>query len=111
MSSELNSLARQVLAGYNIKPGSVKVVQSGGIKTVWKIEDGKTARCLKRLRQPLEKALFTINAQDYMARKGARVPAVYPAQDGKLYVLYNNQVFVLYRWILPPQSGLSCYFH
>lgn len=99
MSSELDNLAHKVLTDYDIKPKSTEVMQSGGVKTVWRIDTGKNRLCLKRLRQPLEKALFTINAQNYMARKGAKVPAIYPARDGRLYILHNNQLFVLYQWI------------
>jgi len=42
-----------------------------------------------------------------MARKGARVPTVYAAKNGKLYVLHNDQVFVLYRWVAGRDLNLN----
>lgn len=99
MNTELIKLAENVLANYDIKPESIKVIQGGGIKTVWKINTPETVLCLKRLRQTPDHALFTINAQHYMASRGARVPAICLAQNGSLYVLLDNQIFVLYKWI------------
>ena len=100
MSTELNNLAKAVLANYDINPKTIKVIQSGGIKTVWKFDTDSKSFCLKRLRQTLEKALFTINAQNYMAGKGAKVPAIYPTKDGKLYAVLNGELFVMYQWVV-----------
>lgn len=106
MSSPLIKLAETVLMNYNITPESIKVIQSGGIKTVWKIETSNSTLCLKRLRQTLDKCRFTIYAQNYMAKKGAKVPAIYAANDGELYSLVDNQIYVLYQWV----EGKNLYF-
>lgn len=99
MSSDMINLARKVAANYNLKPKSVEVVQGGGIKTVWKIGTDHGTLCLKRLRQPVEKASFSINAQNYMALKGVKVPAIIPAKGNKLFVLLDDQLFVMYQWV------------
>lgn len=99
MSNEMISLAKRVLGFYNVKSDAVRVIQSGGIKTVWKIGTAKENYCLKRLKSKLDKALFSITAQDYMSSRGAKVPAIRRAANGELYVVLEDQLFVLYDWI------------
>lgn len=99
MSNDMISLAHRVISCYDVKPDAVKVIQSGGIKTVWKIGTAKKNFCLKRLKQAPEKALFTINAQNYMSCRGAKVPAVRRALNGNLFTVMNGELFVLYDWI------------
>ncbi|SFF98385.1 spore coat protein I [Desulfotomaculum arcticum] len=99
MSSALYDIANTVLLEYGKKPGEIKIIQSGGIKTVWKIKSGNETLCLKRLRHSKDKALFSINAQKHMVRKGARVPGIFPALNGKDYVEFQGHLFVLYKWI------------
>lgn len=99
MSSELYDVANTVLLGYGKKAAEIKIMQSGGIKTVWKIKADGEALCLKRLRHSKEKALFSINAQKHMVRKGARVPGIFPTLDGEDYIEFQGHLFVLYEWI------------
>jgi len=95
----LTELAKTILTNYDLKPLDINLVQGGVIKTVWKIRTPRGYVCLKRLRQPPAKCSFTVSAQKYMADKGAKVPAVLPAKDGRIAIIYNNQVFVLYQWL------------
>jgi spore coat protein I len=111
MSNGMESLARSVLSSYDIKPDAIKVIQSGGIKTVWKIGAANTNYCLKRLKQTPDKALFTINAQDYMSRRGAKVPAIRKASNGKLYTIFEDELFVLYDWITGSQLNMNVKSH
>jgi len=99
MSSALYDIANTVLSGYGKKTNEIKIIQSGGIKTVWKIKTDKETFCLKRLRHSKEKALFSINAQKHMASKGARVPGIIPTLNGEDYVEFQGHLFVLYHWI------------
>lgn len=99
MIENLAQLADEVLSNYDVKPGNTKIVQCGGIKTVWKMETPTGPVCLKRLRKTEEEAVFSINFQHYMAGKGAKVPAVCPTKTGNLYVNHNGEIFVLYQWI------------
>lgn len=99
MTENLTLLADEVLKNYEITAENKKLVQGGGIKTVWKIATPDGPVCLKRLRKTEAEAIFSINAQHYMASKGAKVPAIYPTKTGALYVNHNGQIFVLYRWV------------
>lgn len=111
MDSDLVKLAYNVLGKYDVKAKAVKVIQSGGIKTVWKLDTFNTPLCLKRLRHPLDKVFFNIMAQDYMARTGAKVPAIIPAKNGELYTILDDQVFVLYEWVNGQNLNLSSHTH
>lgn len=113
MDNVMEDLARRVLRNYEIRPDTVRVVQGGGIKTVWKIGTANANYCLKRLKQTPDKAVFTICAQDYMSSHGAKVPAVKKANNGELYTLLDDELFVLYEWVegkpltLDAKSGLA----
>lgn len=96
---DLLSLALTVLKSYDVSPAEILVVQSGTIKTVWKIKTDKGAFCLKRLKQDMEKALFSVNAQIYIKNNGGKVADVVRDRKGNPIVVYNGQLFVLYRWI------------
>jgi spore coat protein I len=95
----LSSLATEVLLKYGIVPENISVVQSGAIKTVWKIRSGKNNLCLKRLKQSYDKALFSVNAQIYIKKSGGNVPAVINDKTGNPIVQHKDQLFVLYEWI------------
>ncbi|MHB9096008.1 MAG: CotS family spore coat protein [Eubacteriales bacterium] len=99
MIENLALLADEVISFYNVIPETIKIVQGRGIKTVWKMETATGPVCLKRLRKTEEEAVFSINAQQYMAGKGAKVPAIYPTKSGSLYLNRNGEIFVLYQWI------------
>jgi spore coat protein I len=91
--------ALSVLSEYGIKPESLTVIQSGGIKTVWKLRSSGRLLCLKRLRQTIDKARFSVNAQIYVKNNGGLVPGVIPSLKGQPITEYEGQLFVLYEWI------------
>lgn len=95
----LDKIAKDVLMSYGIKPDSIRVVQSGSIKTVWKISAAGKQLCLKRLRQTMDKAQFSVNAQIYIKRSGGLVPGIILDKNNRPIVQYNDQLFVLYEWI------------
>lgn len=99
MMENLTMLAGEVLSHYDVIPENTKIIQGGSIKTVWKIATPAGPVCLKRLRKTEDEAVFSINAQHYMAGKGAKVPAIYPVKTGKLYVNRGGEIFVLYQWL------------
>lgn len=102
MKNELNnylSLGSKVLLEYDIKPHDLKILQSKGLKTLWKLSYKNTPLCLKRLNQSMEEALFSVNAQIYILRNGGIVPKVYPNAKGNFITEYNEQLFVLYSWV------------
>lgn len=98
-SENLNELALEVMKHYDIFPESIKIIQSGSIKTVWKINSHGTALCLKRLKQTYDKCLFSVNAQIYIKNNGGKVPGVILNMLKNPITEYDNQLFVLYEWI------------
>ena len=98
-NTHLTELAIEVLAEYGITPQQVQIIQNKGLKTLWKFSRGGEVFCLKRLRHPLERALFSVNAQLYIQNNGGNVPPVIVNKKGSAITLYGDQVFVLYGWI------------
>ncbi|MFL0269959.1 CotS family spore coat protein [Candidatus Clostridium radicumherbarum] len=98
-SSQLINLAKEVLKSYNINSNDISIIQSGTIKTVWKIKYNNSLLCLKRLRQSYDKASFSVNAQIYIKSKGGNVPGILLTVDKKAILQYNDELFVLYEWM------------
>lgn len=94
-----DSLALTVLKEYGITPESLTMVQGGSIKTVWKLAANDRQLCLKRLKQTMDKATFSVNAQIYVRNSGGKVPGVILNKSGKPVTEYKEQLFVLYEWI------------
>lgn len=94
----LESLAKKVLKEYKIISNDIAIIQSGSIKTVWKIRYKNKFLCLKRLRQSYEKASFSVNAQLYIKSVGGSVPGVILTPTNEGILQYNNELFVLYEW-------------
>jgi spore coat protein I len=94
-----DQIAAEVLREYGIRPENITVIQSGGIKTVWKLRASGRQLCLKRLRQTIDKARFSVNAQIYVKNSGGLVPGVVPNLKGQPITEYEGQLFVLYEWI------------
>ncbi|SEC68798.1 spore coat protein I [Paenibacillus sp. GP183] len=107
LSDKLISLARQVMTSYNIVPVSIRLIESGGMKTVWKVETSKGPFCLKRLRSGLEKVHFSIQAQQFLMEKKANVPAIIKTKGGTPYVSKNGHIFVLYDWVIGKKPHFS----
>ncbi|MCX8130440.1 MAG: CotS family spore coat protein [Clostridia bacterium] len=95
----LIKLADEVLKNYTISPENISVIQSGTIKTVWKVKAKEGMLCLKRLKHTYDKALFSVNAQNYIKESGGNVPSVIKDKRGQLIVQHKDQLFVLYEWL------------
>lgn len=98
-NEDLINLANDVLKEYGIKPENISIVQSGSIKTVWKVETKNGLLCLKRLKQLYNKALFSVNAQIFIKKAGGNVPEIILSKNGQSVVQYNDQLFVMYEWL------------
>jgi spore coat protein I len=99
MDDSLMKLADEVLNKYDIKPEGIKVIQGGGIKTVWRVDTGKSEVCLKRLKQTMDKALFSVNAQIHVKQSGGLVPGIVRNSEGNEITEHQGQLFVLYEWM------------
>jgi spore coat protein I len=95
----LEDTAKSVLARYSVGPVKIRVVQQGGVKTVWKVSTGNGAVCLKRLKQNREKALFSVEAQRYIKAKGGNVPDILLNRADQAITDFNGELFVLYEWV------------
>ena len=95
----MEKLALEVLKKYGLAPESMTVIQSGAIKTVWKVKASGRLLCLKRLRQTIDKARFSANAQIHIKNSAGLVPGIIPDKNSQPVVQYNDQLFVLYEWI------------
>ncbi len=98
-NSDLIRLAKEVTDKYGILPEDISIIQSGSIKTVWKIKTPDGIFCLKRLKQSLDKALFSVNAQIFIKNAGGKVPSIFASTGGPI-AQYNGQLFVLYEWLV-----------
>ena len=92
-------LASKVLLEYDISPQNLKLLQSKGLKTLWKVMYKNRLLCLKRLNQSYGQALYSVNAQIYVLNNGGDVPKIYPNTKGNPITEYNGQLFILYSWI------------
>lgn len=98
-AATLKNIAKEVLQQYNIQPEDISIIQSGSVKTVWKVKSNNKQLCLKRLRQSFEKASFSVQAQIYVKSSGGNVPAVIFNPNMQPISKYNNELFVLYEWL------------
>ncbi|MCL1631316.1 CotS family spore coat protein [Sporolactobacillus sp. CPB3-1] len=99
MRESLVKIASAILGCWEINVQSIELIQGGQMALVWKIDTDKGPLCLKRIHRPEKKALFSIHAQDYLAKKGARVPGIVPNKQGGLYTKQGPFLFVVYDWI------------
>lgn len=100
MTEKLIKLASTLLHNWKINVQSIELIQGGQMALVWKILTDKGPLCLKRIHRPEKKALFSINAQDYLAKKGSRVPGIILNKEGQLYTKHGPFLFVVYDWIV-----------
>ncbi|RYM05625.1 CotS family spore coat protein [Sporolactobacillus sp. THM7-7] len=99
MIEKLVKLASTLLPNWELNVQNIELIQGGQMALVWKFTTDKGTYCLKRIHRPEKKALFSIHAQDYLAKKGSRVPGIIPNKDGQLYTKHGPFLFVVYDWI------------
>lgn len=97
---ELKLGKRLMAANYpQIAVKNIRVIQSGGVKTVWKLETSAGTVCLKRIRKSIGIVKFTTAAQDYLFKKGAIVAKIIPTKDKRLFFVHEGYALVLYAWV------------
>ncbi|AIE59415.1 CotS family spore coat protein [Bacillus methanolicus] len=97
--AKLTRLAESIIQYWDVSITSIEVIQGGQMALVWKINTSEGPICLKRIHRPEKKALFSINAQNFLATKGFRVPGIIPNKNRELYTKYGPFLFVVYDWI------------
>jgi CotS family spore coat protein len=102
---ELEALAKKVLEFYDLPVSRMQLITSKPDKggAIWKLETEKGPYSLKVLHRLPQRSLFSIGAQDYLVRQGARVPALIPTKDNQLYVEAGGKLWIVTDWIEPLQ--------
>ncbi|MGE5398029.1 MAG: CotS family spore coat protein [Chitinophagales bacterium] len=95
----LINLGSQVLKTYELCPDDLRPIQSGEIRTIWKFKSGEKLYCLKRLKRTPGKAAFTVEAQNYIARRKGLVAPIVANIKGQSITEFNGELFVVYEWI------------
>ncbi len=100
---EVKTLANQTLTHYEMTVFTMKLITTKPDKggAIWRLETSKGTRSLKLLHRPSARSLFSIGAQNYLSRRGARVPPLAPTKNGKLYVELGNKLWIVNTWIKP----------
>ena len=101
--SEVKTMAKQVLTQYDMTVFTKKIITTKSDKggAIWRLETSRGTRSLKLLHRRPTRSLFSIGAQDYLARRGARVPVLVPTKNRKLYVALGNKMWIVNTWIKP----------
>ncbi len=97
--AKLVKLAEYIITSWDVAVDRIEVIQGGQMALVWKIHTPNGPVCLKRIHRPEKKALFSINAQNYLAEKGGRVPGIIRNKNDMLFTKQGPFLFVLYDWI------------
>lgn len=98
---EVEDLAKQVMTHYDMKVTSMTMITSKPDKggAIWKIETDKGPRSLKILHRSPERSLFSIGAQEYLVKQGARVPKLIQSNSGENYVNAGGKLWIVTEWI------------
>ena len=100
---EVDELAEQVIACYDMKVLDKTLVTAKSDKggAIWKIETDKGPRSLKVLHRKPARSLFSVGVQDYIVKKGGRVPELKQTKNGHLYVEKGGKLWIVTDWIEP----------
>lgn len=98
---EVDAIADKVIKQYDMSVSNRTLITSKPDKggAIWRIETNKGPRSLKVLHRTPERSLFSVGLQEYVVKQGARVPALIPAKDGKLYVEMGGKLWIVTDWI------------
>ncbi|WP_206098971.1 CotS family spore coat protein [Paenibacillus nanensis] len=98
---ELEELANQVCKFYAMDVRSMQLITSKPDKggAIWRIETNHGPRSLKVLHRTPARSLFSVGAQEYVVKKGARVPAIIHTIDGRNSVVAGGKLWIVTDWI------------
>lgn len=100
---EVEKIANRVMAQYDMKVMRKTLITAKSDKggAIWKIDTNKGPRSLKLLHREPARSLFSVGAQDYLVKKGARVPALVPTKRDQLSVEAGGKIWIVTDWIEP----------
>lgn len=98
---ELEQLAYQVCKSYAMDVRGMTLITSKPDKggAIWRIETNHGPRSLKVLHRTPERSLFSVGAQEYVVKKGGRVPAIILTKDGRNSVVAGGKLWIVTDWI------------
>lgn len=104
----IDELAQQVMDYYDMETHTKTLITSKPDKggAIWKIETNKGPRSLKLLHRKPRRSHFSIGAQEYIVKKGGRVPKIIETKEGAPYVEKGGKLWIVTDWIesLTPAS-------
>ncbi|WP_078596794.1 CotS family spore coat protein [Evansella clarkii] len=99
----IENMADEVLCHYNFTTTTRTVMalknEFGGL--IWKLETDDGPKSLKILHRPPVRSLFSIAAQEYLVKKGAKVPEVIKTKQGESFVNKGEKLWFVAEWIDP----------
>lgn len=105
---EIDELAQNIITYYPMEVYDKTLITSKPDKggAIWKIGTDKGPRSLKLLHRKPTRSLFSVGAQNYVVKQGARVPELKPTKSGALHVEKGGKVWIVTDWIesLTPAS-------
>ncbi|MBH5319739.1 CotS family spore coat protein [Paenibacillus sp. GSMTC-2017] len=98
---ELEQLAHLVSKSYNMDVKGMTLITSKPDKggAIWRIETNHGPRSLKVLHRTPQRSLFSVGAQEYVVKNGARVPGIILTKDGKNSVVAGGKLWIVTDWI------------
>ncbi|WP_434509589.1 CotS family spore coat protein [Desulfitobacterium sp. AusDCA] len=98
---EIDELALNVITHYDMEVSDKTLITSKPDKggAIWKIQTDKGPRSLKLLHRKPIRSLFSVGAQDFVVKKGARVPGLITTKTGALYVEKGGKLWIVTDWI------------
>ncbi|HWI53620.1 MAG TPA: hypothetical protein VNT01_15900 [Symbiobacteriaceae bacterium] len=99
----VEAAAREVMALYDMRVSGMRLITSKPDKggAIWRIETNRGPRSLKLLHREAHRSLFSIGAQEYLVKKGARVPPLCRTRSGDICVQTGNKLWIVTDWIEP----------
>lgn len=101
--ADVDAAAQAVMKLYDMRVSAINLVTSKPDKggAIWRIETNHGPRSLKLLHREAQRSLFSIGAQEYLVKKGARVPPLVRTRNGEICVQTGQKLWIVTDWIEP----------
>ncbi|MBL0388641.1 CotS family spore coat protein [Tumebacillus sp. ITR2] len=106
----LDDIAQHVMRQYDMQVSEMQLITTKPDKggAIWRIVTDKGPRSLKVLHRTPARSLYSVGAQEYLVKQGARVPALIPNLQGQLYTETGGKLWIVTDWIdLTPASKVD----
>lgn len=101
--TDVDLAAEAVMKLYDMRVSAINLVTSKPDKggAIWRIETNRGPRSLKLLHRVSQRSLFSIGAQEYLVKQGARVPPLVRTKAGEICVQTGTKLWIVNDWIEP----------